>query len=202
MSAEKPTPEQARQLLAYRHLRTHQTLRNHLKTLGLSDEQLESTRFRRQNWPGETFVDWLVVSSGEPWPDQLTTEQHVWCAFLWLHIDNPPDSADTRTAWDLIARYLFQLDKQLIARAGQVQSAKHATDGKIEKGSETKDRVLKMARDLKMKFPRLSKSRAADQIAKSTNAPCKKDQAKHYLDETYNKDQWKYLGDSGSETPN
>ena len=120
MSTDTPetreTPEQ--------FLRNHElTLR--LEKMGMQAAHLDGVSFRRRD--GEAFSDWRVVST-TPWSPisqfvdnvdpkyqddrfgrgitALVDAQRAWCTLRWLILDNPPESEDTRAAWELLERNL------------------------------------------------------------------------------------------------
>src|SRR5579862_9652382 len=116
-----------RTLTPQEYLEQHK-LTKYLKSKGLTDAQLGAVYFRKVL---EAFRDWEVKSS-EPWPADLAPEQYVWCALRWLVLENPPHSANSRAAWDLVGQYflahhILARDARSTLRAGAAtENAKRA----------------------------------------------------------------------------
>lgn len=73
-----------------------------LRRLGITDDQLEAVRFRRDD--GDPFDSWRVMST-RPWPIALLHDMRAWCAFRWLILEDPEASRDRDDAWNLVAQY-------------------------------------------------------------------------------------------------
>ena len=93
----------------------------HLKRLGVTRKQLDGVEFQIPS--GASFSDW-PVKSREPWPNDLLYEKHVWCAFRWLIIADPPWSQDKDAAWTYVSWYLKGLDQINNRNAGVTKAAR------------------------------------------------------------------------------
>jgi hypothetical protein len=92
----------------------------HLKHLGITRKQLDGVEYRIRF--GTPFHEWAVVSQ-EPWPDDLLLQKHVWCAFRWLIISNPPSSPDKDSVWNYVSWYLKGLDESKGRNARRLEAA-------------------------------------------------------------------------------
>jgi hypothetical protein len=80
-------------------------LTQELRRRGLTDQQLEATRFWDNNagWP---FQQWSFTWANGT-PVTAIPLMKPYCALRWLILDDPPGSGDKNDAWRLVSETLF-----------------------------------------------------------------------------------------------
>jgi hypothetical protein len=83
------------------YLESHDLTRE-FQRLGVTDEQLQSMRFRGSNkgWP---FAQWSYTWLGTMPPPEAIPLVKAYCALKWLALENPADSRDIEDAWHLVS---------------------------------------------------------------------------------------------------
>lgn len=76
-------------------------LTTQLKSLGVTDRQLEQTQFRSTNagWP---FAQWSITTAADL-PLEALPFMKAYCALKWLVLSDPPASRDKDDAWRLVS---------------------------------------------------------------------------------------------------
>ena len=140
-----------------------------LKKSGVSDEQLQNVRFKKN--VGDPFSLWRAQATRD-WPSSMADHLLAWCTFRWLIRENPPHTRDKDDAHRYLAIYFAS--PQLKAGLGLLESAQKSADKSKEKKLENAEKFYAQFQEKEKKYPNKNKTwhvtKAAGEMGISTSS--------------------------------
>ena len=140
-----------------------------LKKSGVSDEQLQNVRFKKN--PDDPFSSWRAQATRD-WPSSMADHLLAWCTFRWLIRENPPHTRDKDDAHRYLAIYFAS--PQLKAGLGLLESAQKSADKSKEKKLENTEKFYAQFQEKEKKYPNKNKTwhvtKAAGEMGISTSS--------------------------------
>jgi len=147
-----PTLEISKNLTPSKFIEQHE-LTLFLKKSGVSDEQLQNVRFKKN--AGDSFSLWRTQATHD-WPSSMADHLQAWCTFRWLILENPPHTRDKDDAHRYLAIYFAS--PQLKVGLGLLENAQKSADKSKEKKLENAKKFYAQFQEKEKQYPNKNKT--------------------------------------------